>query len=77
LYSIIKISVINNNFFATISYLIEDLPVEGAFLLTVTLSVCLEANANCAVQRLVANSLKLDKPTCISSDQFAIPGKYH
>ncbi|XP_052083535.1 uncharacterized protein LOC127720826 [Mytilus californianus] len=55
-------------------YQIEELPIDGSYLLTVTLSVCLEANADCAVQRVVASSLKLDKPTCTSTGQFAIPG---
>ncbi|VDI71962.1 Hypothetical predicted protein [Mytilus galloprovincialis] len=55
-------------------YRIEELPIDGLYFLTVTLSVCLEANADCAVQRLVANNLKLFKPTCITNDQFAIPG---
>ncbi|VDI16062.1 Hypothetical predicted protein [Mytilus galloprovincialis] len=55
-------------------YQIEELPIDGSFLLTVTLSVCLEANADCTVQRVVASSLKIDKPTCTSTGQFAIPG---
>ncbi|VDI33043.1 Hypothetical predicted protein, partial [Mytilus galloprovincialis] len=56
------------------NYQIEELPIDGSFLLTVTLSVCLEANADCTVQRVVASSLKIDKPTCTSTGQFAIPG---
>ncbi|XP_076089891.1 uncharacterized protein LOC143061777 [Mytilus galloprovincialis] len=55
-------------------YQIEELPIHGSYLLSVTLSVCLEANDDCAVQRVVASSLKLDKPTCTSNGQFAIPG---
>ncbi|CAC5411203.1 unnamed protein product [Mytilus coruscus] len=55
-------------------YQIEELPIDGSYLLSVTLSVCLEANADCAVQRVVASSLKIDKPTCTSTGQFAIPG---
>ncbi|VDH98961.1 Hypothetical predicted protein [Mytilus galloprovincialis] len=55
-------------------YQIENLPIDGSYLLSVTLSVCLEANDDCAVQRVVASSLKLDKPTCTSNGQFAIPG---
>ncbi|XP_063447896.1 uncharacterized protein LOC134727443 [Mytilus trossulus] len=55
-------------------YMIEELPIDGSYLLSVTLSVCLESNADCAVQRVVASSLKIDKPTCTSTGQFAIPG---
>lgn len=54
--------------------MITNLPIDGSFLITASLSVCLEANADCAVVRTVANNMKIDKPVCSSTGEFAIPG---
>ena len=58
------------------SYLIYDLWWEGAYLVSVNISACFEAQGSCLLIETIMSAVKLPKATCgFKTDDFKIAGK--
>jgi len=56
-------------------YKIEELENERVYLVSMSVSICLESNGPCELDLKILENVKLPKSLCDFSQGFAIPGK--
>lgn len=58
------------------SFVVEDLVGEEQYVISMNISLCLEANGPCEVSLVLFDNDRLPKPKCDWNTDFIIPGDY-